>query len=201
MKLFVSTLLPLLATASSLLPARQTNPARVASVTTEGPACPQGSFNLTNSIDGQRVTVIFDRYRANFQLGVTPPGERDLDCNRIFHLTFPIGCTKVTLDTQYRGFAQITQGGVTGHVAPSYVLSTAKLDGVNEQPTKFDSRAVKDFLRNDKPTASLTVRNSNGQAVQYESRTRLRVITTNSEVAGVVYMDAIDLALTNQRPC
>jgi len=201
MRLIALSALPALTVASSVISARQAPLATITSVTSEGPACPPGSMSSQISDDGSKVTVIFSAFRADFQLGVTPPGERDLDCDVVFHLNFPIGCTKLIPDTIYRGYVQIDQGGVTGDLEPSYVLSGGKLTGVNTTPTKFDSKAVKDFLRDDTPNAEVTIRNPNEQGVRFESRTRMRVITTSSDVQGVVYLDSIDLNLRNQQTC
>jgi hypothetical protein len=173
----------------------------ITSVTAEGPACPSGSVTTDFAADKSKVTVTYSAFKADFQLGLIPPGERDLDCDIVFHLNFPIGCTEVTTDTKYRGFAQIDTGGVTGDVEPSYSLSPGDLKGVNPPPTKFDSKSVKEFVRDDTPTANVTIRNANEQAVKFESRTRMRVITTSSEVAGVVWLDTMELDLRNQKTC
>jgi hypothetical protein len=196
-----SLLVPTLATASSLLPARQVPLATITSVTAEGPACPSGSFSTNFSGGGAAVTVIYDAYKTDFQQGLIPPPERDLDCDIVFHLNFPIGCTQVTAETTYHGFVWIETGGLTGDVEPSYILSPGQLTGVDTAPTRFDSKAAKSFVRDDKPTAKVTVRNANEQAVKFESRTRLRVITTGSEVSAAVWLESMYLSLSNQKTC
>ena len=201
MRLVALSLLPVLALASSLLPVRQAPRATITSLTSEGPACPPSSIGTTISTDGTVANVIFSTFRADYEAGVTPPGERDLDCRVIFKLNLPIGCTSFVPSTRYHGFVGITQGGVTGDVEPSYVLSPGQLTGVNTSPTRFDSASVKDFIREDAPTAKVTIRNANEQTVTFESRTRMRVITNSDQVQGAVWMDALDINLKNQLSC
>jgi hypothetical protein len=201
MRFIISSLLPVLGLASSLLPARQAPLATITSVTTDGPACPPSTSNIKINIDGTIANIIFDAFQADYEAGVTPPGERDLDCRIIFRIRVPIGCTTFVPTVAYHGFLDIRQGGVTGDLEPSYPISPGRLDGVNTTPTRFDSQSMKDFTRLDAPTARVTVRNPNEQIVTLESRTRLRIITINNQVTGVVRVDALDINLANQQVC
>jgi len=201
MRLLAFSLLPVLVLAGSLLPARQENRVTVTAVTGEGDACPPGSIVAVLAPDNRSVSATFTSFKADFQQGLIPPGERDLDCTVVFHLNFPIGCTLVVLDADLHGVIQITEGGVTGNVEPSYVLSTGNLDRVNASTTVFDSKSDKDFVRNDAPLAKVTIRNANEQNIRFESHTRLRVITVNSDVVGVVYMDSMGLSFKDDQSC
>ena len=197
-------LLPVLASAGPLLTRQAGQVATILSVTSDGPACPPGSLSTAISSDGTKVTAIFDKFRTEYQstTGVAPE-KRDLFCNIQWTLKFPIGCTRANFVTQTRGYPLITEGGVTGNYFPSYGLSPGNFpQGNSLPPTTFDT-TVGDasWLREESPSADVQIRNENERNVRFEARTRLSIQPVSDKLAGVVYVDSIDLTIANQRAC
>lgn len=202
MKFLASALLFGLAAANSRLLARQsTTGLGIKGVTTdESEICASGTYAKVITQDQSNATLIFDSFKAVFDPNDSKAA-RELSCTVTFSIDFPPKkCSIATIETIYRGYAQVNAEGVTAEIAPTYELQGGKLSG-SLKATKFDASSNPDILRSDIQTANVTVGDASQQTLRFTTRTRLRVNVGSQTVTGVVYLDSIDLSVRNLKSC
>lgn len=190
--------LALLPLATASLNPRQAAGVEIVDTNPVGPGCPADTRRVAPSNSTTDAAVSFDRFESVLGEG-TPDAERDVHCQIFVTLRFPQGCTATTLETTYRGKADVT-APATAVLAPSYRLTGGDLE-VGEIGGTFIEGA-EDFDRTDEVVARVEAE-GDGDELRFVVRSRAFIQVTGEEAGGEgsVSFDDISVSIKSSESC
>ncbi|MET0342353.1 MAG: DUF4360 domain-containing protein [Polyangiales bacterium] len=161
-----------------------------ADVFANGSGCPQGSWNVSISPDGQVFTATFSKYEVDIAPETADPLVQR-DCTLSVQLHSPQGLSYAITSFLYSGYAFLEEG-VTGRLSARYWFQGNPIPPTTSNRTDLVGPYDQSFLFKDDVETKDQVFSACGTTRDLNVNTRLQIVNSSPKRSGYANVAAID---------